>query len=122
MSPPTEILQRITRLAPLSEITARLDGAVTPVAARNAEPVAAVGAILAADVVAAKPVPASACALRDGWAVAAERVTDAGPYAPAPLDPAPAWVEAGEPMPAGTDAVLLNASREQVKSWQEVLK
>ena len=50
--------------------------------------------------------PASACALRDGWAVAAERVTDAGPYAPAPLDPAPTWVEAGEPMSAGSDAVL----------------
>ncbi|HEX5778109.1 MAG TPA: molybdopterin-binding protein [Xanthobacteraceae bacterium] len=105
MNPP-ETLQRITRLAPLAEVVARLNDAAAPVAARNMEPVAAVGSILAADAMAAKDVPASACALRDGWAVAAERVTDAGPYAPAPLDPAPIWVEASQPMPSGTDAVL----------------
>jgi len=105
MSPPTETLQRISRLAPLAEIVARLDGAVAPVAARDVEPVAAVGAILAADVVAAAW-PVAAVALRDGWAVASDRVSDAGPYAPAPLDPAPLWVEAGQPMPSGTDAVL----------------
>jgi len=106
MSPPAETLQRITRLAPLADIVARLNGTVAPVAARDTDPVAAVGAILAADVVAARAVPSYACALRDGWALAADRVTDAGPYAPAPLDPAPLWVEAGQPMPAGTDAVL----------------
>src|SRR5262249_18889201 len=31
---------------------------------------------------------------------------DAGPYAPAPLAPPPAWVECGEALPAGADAVL----------------
>ncbi len=106
MSPPTETLQRITRLAPFAEIVARLNATASPVAARNVQPVAAVGAILAADVVTAKACPAAACAVRDGWAVAADRVTDAGPYAPAPLDPAPVWVEAGQPMPSGADAIL----------------
>src|SRR5688572_17183443 len=106
MSSPTGTLQRIARLAPLAEIVARLEGAVAPLAPRDAEPVAAVGAILAADVVAGRAVPAAACALRDGWALASERVSDAGPYAPALLDPAPRWIEAGQPMPAGTDAVL----------------
>jgi molybdopterin biosynthesis enzyme len=33
-------------------------------------------------------------------------VTDAGPYAPVPLAPPPAWVEHGDPLPAGCDAVL----------------
>jgi molybdopterin molybdotransferase len=106
MSPPTETLQRIARLAPLAEIVQRLDAAIAPVAPRNVELMAAVGAILAADVVAAKALPVAAVAWRDGWALASETVTDAGPYAPAPLDPAPLWVEAGQVMPAGTDAVL----------------
>ena len=50
--------------------------------------------------------PAAPVALIDGWAVRAEQVADAGPYAPVRLDPAPAWVDAGGAMPAGTDAVL----------------
>jgi molybdopterin molybdotransferase len=106
MSPPVETLQRITRLAPLAEIVARLNSAVAPVAARAADPAAAVGAVLAEDAVALAAVPSSASALRDGWAVSADRVTDAGPYAPALLEPSPLWVEAGQPMPSGTDAVL----------------
>ncbi len=106
MSPPAETLQRIARLAPLAEILARLDAAIVPVTARDTDPAAAVGAILAADVVASRAAPPSAMALRDGWAVTADRVTGAGSYAPAPLDPAPLWVDAGQPMPAGTDAVL----------------
>jgi len=106
MSPPTEALQRITRLAPLPEALARIEAVAQSVAPRELATAAAVGSTLAADVVAAADVPARPVALRDGWAVAAEAVADAGPYAPVPLTPAPAWVDAGDPMPAGADAVL----------------
>jgi molybdopterin biosynthesis enzyme len=42
--------------------------------------------------------------LRDGWAVKSELTSDASAYAPAPLPAAP-WIDAGEPLPAGADAV-----------------
>src|SRR5690606_29529718 len=103
---PTETLQRISRLAPLAELLARLDAAVAPVAPRNVETAAAVGATLAADIMASSDLPPVATAVRDGWAVASDLVLDAGPYAPVPLSPPPVWVETGSPMPAGTDAVL----------------
>jgi molybdopterin molybdotransferase len=105
MSPPTETLQRIARLAPLAELMARLD-AVASVAPRNVELAAAVGATLAADILAASNLPAAPTAIRDGWAVASEMVLDASSYAPVPLSPPPAWVETGGAMPAGTDAIL----------------
>ncbi|MEX0590213.1 MAG: molybdopterin-binding protein [Xanthobacteraceae bacterium] len=106
MSPPTEALQRISRLAPLSELMARLVDLAQPVPPKEVEPAAAVGATLAADVAATVSFPASAIAMRDGWAMTADLISDAGPYSPAPLSPQPDWVETGERMPAGTDAVL----------------
>jgi molybdopterin biosynthesis enzyme len=105
MSPPTEALQRISRLAPLADVFARVD-ATALVAPKSLEPAAAVGATLAADVVVAADWPSGPVAMRDGWAVAADLVADAGPYAPVALSPAPAWVESGQPLPAGADAVL----------------
>ena len=66
----------------------------------------AIGAVAADDVYVAMPLPAATQAIRDGWAVRAELVADAGPYAPTPLIPSPRWVEAGEEMPEGCDAVL----------------
>lgn len=106
MSSPAETVQRIARLAPLGEIMARVDAAILPATARETAPAAAVGATLAADVVAPRACPAAPVALRDGWAVSSDRVSDAGPYAPVPLNPPPVWVEAGDAMPTGTDAVL----------------
>jgi molybdopterin biosynthesis enzyme len=105
MSPFTERAQRIARLAPLREIFAHLDALAKPVAAREVDLVSAVGRVLAADVRSPTAWPPKPVALRDGWAVRAELVADAGPYAPVPL-PAPTWVEAGTFMPAGADAVL----------------
>jgi molybdopterin biosynthesis enzyme len=98
--------QRITRLAPLQEVYARVDAIAQPVPAKKVLPWQSVGHVLARDLRAAGPVPARPLALRDGWAVASERVGDAGPYAPVLLEPAPAWVECGDPLPEGTDAVL----------------
>lgn len=106
MSPPTEALQRISRLAPLPEILARVEALARPVPPRQLEPAAAVGATLAADISVTADWPSAPVAVRDGWAVAAELVADAGPYAPVLLSPPPVWVEAGRPMPQGTDAVL----------------
>lgn len=73
--------QRIARLTPLKDALAALDALAKPVAPRQAEPQAAIGQILAADVVAAK-LPPRASALQDGWAVKADDLADAGGYAP----------------------------------------
>jgi molybdopterin molybdotransferase len=102
----TDTLQRITRLAPYAEILAMLDAVAAPVSARDQATVASAGATLAADIFAPADRPPTMVALQDGWAVASELLADAGPYAPVILSPAPVWVEAGEPMPSGTDAVL----------------
>ena len=77
-----------------------------PVAPRGLPPTAAIGWVLAEALVAPGPLPAAPVAARDGWAVASADTAGAAPYAPLPLPGAPAWVEAGENLPAGADAVL----------------
>jgi molybdopterin biosynthesis enzyme len=104
MSEQIEPLQRIDRLTPLEDVLARIDALVKPVAVRGVQPAAASGRTLARDIVVAGPMPAAALALRDGWAVPSELTADAGLYAPAPLAAA-IRIDAGEPLPAGTDAV-----------------
>jgi molybdopterin molybdotransferase len=98
-------LQRIARLTPLSDVLARIESRVEPVATRSLETSAALGRILAEDVVVQAPIPASALALRDGWAVQSDLTLDASAYAPAPLAAA-RRVETGEPLPTGADAVV----------------
>jgi molybdopterin biosynthesis enzyme len=51
----------------------------TPVKPRAVELSAAAGRVLAADVVVEGPLPPTAIALRDGWAVQADQVADVGP-------------------------------------------
>src|SRR3954447_21499598 len=96
--------QRIARLPPLSDVLARLDGLLRPVPPRASDLSAALGSTLAEDVVANAPVPVTARALRDGWAVRADHTTDAGTYAPAPL-PAAARIDVGQPLAGDADAV-----------------
>jgi molybdopterin biosynthesis enzyme len=96
--------QRISRLTPLKDVLAALDALAKPVAPRQADVDDAIGQVLAADVT-AKLLPPRAAALRDGWAVSAEELADAGGYAPVQLTKKPARVEIGDEMPAGTDAV-----------------
>ena len=98
--------QQITRLTPLAEVTARIDALVKPIAPRRVAIAAAAGRVLAEGIVVKTTVPASARALRDGFAVVAEALSDASSYAPVQLAPAQR-VDAGEAMPAGTDAVAL---------------
>jgi molybdopterin biosynthesis enzyme len=109
MAPPQqqpEPQQLLSRLAPLREVLSRVDALARPVEARAVELAAAAGRVLAADVLVEAPLPATAVALRDGWAVRAEMVADAGPYAPVPLTPPPLFVEVGAPLPVDADAVL----------------
>lgn len=97
--------QRIARLTPLTDLLGRIDALVSPAAPRRVATASALGRVLAEDVVAAAAVPALARALRDGFAVAAEAVSDASAYAPVPLMP-PWRVDAGQALPAGADAVV----------------
>jgi molybdopterin biosynthesis enzyme len=96
--------QRIAKLTPLGDVLVRVDALVKPVAPRRADLSAALGRILAEDVVIPGPLPATAVALRDGWAVRSELTADAGGYAPAPL-PSAVRIDAGQPLPADADAV-----------------
>jgi molybdopterin biosynthesis enzyme len=99
-------LQRITLLAPVADAVSRLDASVASVAAANTAPNAAIGATLAADILAPLDLPPRASALHDGWAVASEETVDASAYAPVLLRTPPPWVNAAQPLPAAADAVL----------------
>ncbi len=63
------------------------------------------GLALAADLKSPRSIPDVATALRDGWAVRADALAGAGPYAPLPLEPAPIWIDAGNKLPAGSDSI-----------------
>jgi molybdopterin biosynthesis enzyme len=97
-------IQRITRLTPLSAVLALVESRVSAVKPRQCAVAAALGRVLAEDVVASER-PPRPIALRDGYAVAAAAIADAGPYAPVPFASVPQRVDAGEALPSGTDAV-----------------
>jgi molybdopterin molybdotransferase len=97
-------IQRISRLTPLRAILALIESRVSLVKARKCATAAAAGLSLADDIVTAER-PTGSIALADGFAVDAAAVADAGPYAPVLLASLPQWVEAGEALPSGTDAV-----------------
>ncbi len=98
-------IQRITRLTPLATVLELIEARVRAVQPQWVNPLGLLGRTLAQDV-SAQWTPANDVALRDGYAVEAAAVTDAGPYAPLPFAAIPARVDAGEPMPEGCDAVL----------------
>ena len=97
--------QRIARLTPVAQVLDRIDVLVQPVVPREVPVREAAGRVLAADIVAPHDLPANALALRDGYAVAADDTMDAGGYAPVRLTQPPRRVDAGDPLPTGTDAV-----------------
>jgi molybdopterin molybdotransferase len=97
--------QRISRLTPLEAVLASLDRRLEPVTSRACSLPSAHGRVLAADVTASK-LPPRPIALRDGFAVVAGDVVDASSYTPVQFVSLPLRVDVGEPMPAGTDAVL----------------
>jgi molybdopterin molybdotransferase len=97
--------QRIGRLTPLAEALAAVEAITRPVERREADIGAALGRVLAADINASTPLPPADIALRDGFAVPSAQTTDASSYTPALLSAPPKRVDAGQPMPAGMDAV-----------------
>jgi molybdopterin molybdotransferase len=97
--------QRIARLTPLDSVLALIESRIKPVPPKTIC-VATGRRLTLAEDVAASPQPAQAIALRDGFAVDAGAIGDAGPYAPVPLTLTARRIDAGDPMPDGTDAVL----------------
>ncbi len=97
--------QRIVRLTPLADVLASIKTAA-PVAPRAVDLSGALNRALAEDAAAAVAQPAEARALRDGYAVRAEDIADAGSYAPVPLAAAPVRVDVGDALPPGTDTVV----------------
>ena len=98
--------QRIAKFTPLAEACAKIGALAAPVEMREVLLENARGNFLAADALAPETLPPRAIALRDGWAVRSDAILDAGPYAPVPLSVAPPWVEVGDAVPAGMDAIL----------------
>ncbi len=98
-------IQRIAHLTPLRDVLAIVEARVGAVKPRRCALASARGRVLAEDV-AAKRLPPAPIALRDGYAVEAAAIADAGPYSPLALPSKPQRVDAGEPLPGGTDAVV----------------
>jgi molybdopterin molybdotransferase len=98
-------IQRIARLTPLDAILALIQSRVAPVTPRRARLAEALGAVLAEDVQTPQ-CPPHPIALRDGFAVAAAEIADAGPYAPMPLSLTARRIDTGNVLPGGTDAVV----------------
>jgi molybdopterin biosynthesis enzyme len=96
--------QTIARLTPLAEVLALIEAEVKPVAPCERDTAAAVGCVLAADVIAPAR-PSRIIALTDGWALRSEETHGASGYAPALLNAAPNRIEAGQPIPPGCDCI-----------------
>jgi molybdopterin biosynthesis enzyme len=101
-------LQRIGRLTPLGDVLPVIDALAKPVAERQMALLEALGRVLAEDVIAPSGRPPRAIAIRDGWAVKAMDTADASSLAPVPLTREAAWLETGDPLPDGADAVALD--------------
>jgi molybdopterin biosynthesis enzyme len=102
--------QRIARLAPLDAILALIQSRVAAVMPRRTPlsqglSAQVLGAALAEDV-GPSQCPPHPIALRDGFAVAAAEIADAGPYAPLPLGLTACRIDVGGALPSGTDAVV----------------
>jgi molybdopterin molybdotransferase len=90
--------QRIARLTPLGAVLALIESRITAVPPKTIPAATAQRLTLAEDVV-ASPQPARAIALRDGFAVDAGAIGDAGPYTPVPLTLTARRIDAGDPLP-----------------------
>jgi len=98
--------QRITRLTSLRAILALIETSVDPVKPQTSSVSAAFGHTLAEDVVVQSSLPAAPVALRDGFAVNAAAIADAGSYTPVPLVAPSKRIDMGGPLPDGTDAMV----------------
>lgn len=88
----------------VADAIAWIDAAVRRLESEEIALDAAAGRVLASDLRPALPIPPVDCAAVDGYAVRAEASLGAGAYNPITLAAVP--VEAGDPLPLGTDAVV----------------
>src|SRR6516162_10248383 len=103
-------IQRIARLTPLDAILTLFQSRVAAVMPRRTPlsqglSARVLGAVLA-EHVQPPQCPPHPIALRDGFAVVAAEIADAGPYAPVPLGLTACRVDVGGALPSGTDAVV----------------
>src|SRR5215218_7108805 len=92
-------------LTPLDTALAALLTGLDPLAPMELQLTEAAGCIAAGNpLLAARP--SCDVAAADGWALCANDLVGASSYSPLPLPTAPAWVDAGDAMPAGCDCVL----------------
>jgi molybdopterin biosynthesis enzyme len=101
---PPKNTQRTGKLTPLPDVFHKIDALAAAVKPRERALGDALGFVLAADVKLTAAHPVKAIALIDGFAMRAEEIADAGPYAPVAVKAK--WIEAGAAMPEGADAVL----------------
>jgi len=92
-------------LTPLDTALAALLNGLAPLAPVELPLLDAAGCIAAGTPLLAAHPPHDIAAT-DGWALRANDLVGASSYSPLPLTKAPAWIEAGEAMPAGCDCVL----------------
>jgi molybdopterin molybdotransferase len=101
--------QFIARLTPLGDVLALIEARTGPVVPHKCALLDGAGGIAAEDIVVAEQ-PAHAVALRDGFALDSASVVDATSYSPVQLASVPDRVDAGDPLPDGTDAVAQHDS------------
>ncbi|TQF33393.1 molybdopterin-binding protein [Bradyrhizobium sp. UNPA324] len=92
-------------LTPLDAALAALLNGLEPLAPVELPLLDAAGCIAAGTPLLAAHPPHDSAAT-DGWALRANDLVGASSYSPLPLTRMPAWVEAGDAMPAGCDCVL----------------
>lgn len=93
-------------LTPLETALAALLDDLAPVAATSVAVDGAAGLVAAGMPPIGGPLPPANVAGIDGWAFRASDLAGASAYAPLAGAGAPAWVEAGAPLPPGCDCVL----------------
>jgi molybdopterin biosynthesis enzyme len=94
------------RLVPLAEARTAFLAEIAPVASTSMATAKAGGLVLAGDVLAPADVPPQPLALERGYAIASRATVGASSYLPSLLASMPAFVEAGEALPPGSDAIL----------------
>ncbi|MFG3757197.1 hypothetical protein, partial [Klebsiella pneumoniae] len=109
----TGVQRQAVTLTGLDTALALLLADLAPVAPIELDVADALGSVAAAMPPLASALPAHSIAMVDGWALRAVDLTGASSYTPVPLPLAPAWVEAGDPLPPGCDCVLDASAVEQ---------
>lgn len=109
-----------TSLTSLDDTLKRLLEGLEAVPAREQPVDKALGRI-SAGLTAPGPLPVSAVAMIDGWAVRSLNIVGASSYSPVALSVPPVWVECGHALPDGCDSVIDPQSVDQQGSLFQVV-